>query len=212
MTGIRVLVADDHAIVRQGLRLVIDGERDMTVVGEAANGREAAQQVCSLAPDVVVMDVSMPEMNGLAATQEIRRASPATAVVALTRFSDDAYVAELIRAGVLAYVLKQSPTAELLKAIRSAASGRPYLDHAIQQRHHDEEARRLEMRATITDREAEVLRLMALGHSNKEIANTLDLSVKTVEVHRANSMRKLGLTGRIDIVRYALLQGWLQDP
>lgn len=214
MTTIRVLLADDHETVRHGLRLLIDEQNDMTVVGEAGDGRAAVTRARALAPDVVVLDVSMPEMNGLAATRILRSHRPAPAIVALTRYRDDAYVRELRAAGAAAYVLKQSAPAELLRAIRAAAAGDSYLDAAIAERGPTTAAResRPPGRPTISEREAEVLRMMAVGHSNKEIAAALDLSVKTVEVHKANAMRKLGLRGRIDVVRFAMLQGWLHEP
>lgn len=214
MSRIRVLLAEDHETVRQGLKLLIDGQTDMEVVGEAANGRVAVQRAQALQPHVIVLDISMPEMNGLAATRALRETTPAAAVVALTRYSDDAYVQELLGAGASAYVLKQSASQELLTAIRSAAGGSRYLDSSLANTD-PERSRRIRQGTPpprISDREREVLRLMALGHSNKDIAAALELSVKTVEVHKANAMRKLALRGRIDIVRFALLQGWLQDP
>ena len=218
MTGprkIRVLLAEDHETVRQGLRLLIDSQPDMEVVGEAGDGRAAVQRARALQPSVIVIDISMPEMNGLVATRRIMEAEPAPAVVALTRYGDEAYVQELLAAGASAYVLKQSPSAELLKAIRAAAAGDEYLDSMLAARvagaYLRKHSKHTRERPSITDREAEVLRLMAWGYSNKEIAAQLDVSVKTVEVHRANAMRKLDLRGRIDIVRYAVLQGWLQD-
>ena len=213
-TKIRVLLAEDHETVRHGLRLLINRQPDMEVVGEAGDGRLAVERVGVLKPNVAVVDVSMPEMNGLAATRAIRESAPGTAVVALTRYGDDAYVQEILNAGALGYVLKQSPSAELVDAVRSAASGRRYLDRSLAARVAGSmlKARGRSAPALITDRETEVLRLMALGHSNKEIATQLDLSVKTVEVHKANAMRKLGLAGRTDVVKYALLQGWLRDP
>ena len=213
MAKIRVLLADDHEIVRHGLKLLINRQSDMEVVGEAGDGRVALERTSALKPHVVVVDVSMPDMNGLAATKAIRESAPATAIVALTRYGDDAYVQELLNAGALGYVLKQSPSAELVDAVRAAAAGRRYLDRSLAARVAGSMLRghRGPAPALITDRETEVLRLMALGHSNKEIAATLDLSVKTVEVHKANAMRKLGLAGRTDVVRYALLQGWLRD-
>ena len=213
MTSIRVLLAEDHETVRQGLKLLIGAQADMEVVGEAGDGRVALQQAEALKPNVVVLDISMPEMNGLVATRAIRQALPGTAVVALTRYADDAYVQELLSAGACGYVLKQSASGELLRAIRAAAAGEKYLDSALAGRAGRARAARGVANApTITDREAEVLRRMALGHSNKEIAAALELSVKTVEVHKANAMRKLGLRGRIDVVRFALLRGWLQEP
>jgi DNA-binding NarL/FixJ family response regulator len=218
MNRIRVILADDHETVRQGLRLLIDGQPDMMVVADAGDGRRAVEQVRTLAPrpDVAVIDVSMPEMNGLMTTRAMLDVLPTLAVVVLTRYSDDAYVQALLAAGASGYVLKQSEPAELLRAIRSAASGDRYLDSALTARvagaFMTKHTRQIaSMPVSITAREAEVLRLIALGHSNKEIAARLDISVKTVEVHKANAMRKLSLRGRIDIVRYAQLQGWLQD-
>jgi DNA-binding NarL/FixJ family response regulator len=212
---IRVLLADDHETVREGLKLLVDAQTDMEVVGEARDGRLALKQAEALHPDVVVLDVSMPEMNGLAATRAIKQVTPATAIVALTRYSDDAYVQEILNAGAVGYVLKQSASAELLKAIRAAADGRHYVDPTVASRLAQgmmaRHVRGEKKGVQISEREAEVLRRMALGHSNKDIAAALGLSVKTVEVHKANAMRKLGLRGRIDVVRYAVLQGWLQD-
>jgi DNA-binding NarL/FixJ family response regulator len=210
-----VLVAEDYETVRQGLTLLIDGQPDMEVVGEAGDGRTAVERAESSRPTVAVIDVSMPEMNGLAATRGIRDRAPETAVVALTRYADEAYVKALLGAGARGYVLKQSPSSELLDAIRAAAKGKQYLDSSLTTRIAGAlvGARRGDSPyPRITDREAEVLRLMAVGHSNKEIAGTLDITVKTVEVHKANAMRKLGLQGRTDVVKYALLQGWLRDP
>jgi DNA-binding NarL/FixJ family response regulator len=215
MKKIRVLLAEDHEVVRQGLKLLIDGQPDMEVVGEAGDGRAAVDGASTLQPNVVVVDVAMPNVNGLAATRRLREAAPSSAVVALTRYADDAYVQELLHAGALGYVLKQSPSSELLDAVRAAAAGRRHLDRSLAARVGETMLRTRGPRAAsppITDRETEVLRLMALGHSNRDIANALDLSVKTVEVHKANAMRKLGLAGRTDVVRYALLQGWLREP
>jgi two-component system response regulator NreC len=211
---IRVVLADDHETVRHGLKLLINRQPDMEVVGEAGDGDAAVERVGALRPTVAVVDVSMPHMNGLAATRAIRETAPSTAVVALTRYSDDAYVQELLNAGALGYVLKQSPSGELVDAVRAAAAGRRYLDRSLAARVAGSmlKDRGRSSAGSITDRETEVLRLMALGHSNKDIANSLVLSVKTVEVHKANAMRKLGLSGRTDVVRYALLQGWLRDP
>lgn len=214
MKKIRVLLAEDHETVRQGLRLLIDSQSDMEVVGEAGDGQAAVERATELRPHVVVMDISMPRANGLAATRRLRDAAPACAVVALTRHADDAYVKELLHAGAIGYVLKQSPSTELVDAIRAAAANRRHLDRSLAARVAGTLMTARERRAApppITDRETEVLRWMALGHSNKEIATALDLSVKTVEVHKANAMRKLGLAGRTDVIRYALLQGWLRE-
>jgi DNA-binding NarL/FixJ family response regulator len=162
------------------------------------------------------MDISMPGMNGLVATQQFTKRLPKVAIVMLTRHGDDAYLQELLRAGAAGYVLKQSAPQELLQAIRATAAGGQYLDSALTPRvtagFLGREGKRVGRAAgAISEREAEVLRLIASGYSNKEIAARLSLSVKTVEAHKANAMRKLELTGRIDIVRYAILQGWLHS-
>jgi DNA-binding NarL/FixJ family response regulator len=211
---LRILLADDHVIVRHGLKLLIDGQPDMTVISEASDGETAVQRAVQLKPDVIVMDVSMPGMNGLVATRKLKQLQPRAAIITLTRHSDDAYLQELLRAGVSGYVLKQSAPTELLQAIRAAAGGGQYLDSALTARVTagflgKQGKRETQPGVTVSERESEVLRLIASGHSNKEIASRLSLSVKTVEAHKANAMRKLGLTGRIDIVKYALLQGWL---
>jgi DNA-binding NarL/FixJ family response regulator len=214
--AIRVVLADDHVAVRQGLRLLIEGQPDMQVVAEASDGVGAVEHARALKPEVVVMDISMPGMNGLVATRTLRAQLPGTAVIILTRHGDDAYLQELLRAGAAGYVLKQSPAAELLQAVRAVAAGGQYLDSTLTARVTAGFVGRKskgpnQPGAALSERESEVLRLIASGYSNKEIAGQLDLSVKTVEVHKANSMRKLGLTGRIDIVRYAILQDWLHD-
>jgi DNA-binding NarL/FixJ family response regulator len=216
MAPLRILIADDHATVRQGLKLLIDSQPDMGVVGEAADGNGVLQQAEALKPDIIVMDISMPGMNGLIATRTLKRAQPRVSIVALTRHDDETYVDELLRAGASGYVLKQSAPMEFLQAIRAVAAGGIYLDPAMTSRVADGLlARHAEVasqpRATLTERESEVLRLIAIGHGNKEIATQLTISVKTVEVHKANAMRKLGLTGRVDIIRYGVLQGWLYD-
>jgi DNA-binding NarL/FixJ family response regulator len=211
---IRVLLADDHVTVRHGLKLLIDNEPDMQVISEASDGETAIQRATSLRPDVIVMDISMPGMNGLVATRKLKELQPDAAIVTLTRHGDDAYLQELLRAGVSGYVLKQSAPTELIQAIRAAAAGGQHLDSTLTARvtaaFLGTEARRTSRPGgSLSEREAEVLRLIASGYSNKEIAAQLSLSVKTVEAHKANAMRKLGLTGRIDIVKYAVLQGWL---
>ena len=213
---LRILLADDHVTVRHGLKLLIDGQPDMKVVAEASDGAAALQQALEVKPDVVVMDISMPGMNGLVATRKLKKARPDAAIVTLTRHGYDAYLQELLRAGVAAYVLKQSAPNELLQAIRAAAAGRQYLDTTLTPRVTagflgSERKRVNKSGVSITDRESAVLRDIAVGYSNKEIAARLSLSVKTVEAHKANAMRKLGLTGRIDIVKYAVLQGWLDN-
>jgi DNA-binding NarL/FixJ family response regulator len=213
---LRILLADDHVTVRHGLKLLIEAQPDMTVISEASDGTAAMQNALALKPDVIVMDISMPGMNGLAATRALKQKPPHVVIVTLTRHGDDAYVQELLRAGVAGYVLKQSAPNELIQAIRAAAAGGQYIDSTLTARMTARFLGRSD-KATkpageLSDREAGVLRLIASGYSNKEIAGQLSLSVKTVEAHKANAMRKLGLRGRIDIVKYAVLQGWLDNP
>jgi DNA-binding NarL/FixJ family response regulator len=217
-TRLRIVLADDHAIVRQGLRLLIDSQPEMRVVGEAADGEDVLAQTRALKPDIVVMDISMPGMNGLLATRALKQAQPEVAIIVLTRHDEDTYLEELLRAGASGYVLKQSAPPALLQAIRAIAAGGIYLDPRVTERVADgllagrpiDSGRNL--RATpISERESQVLRLVAVGHSNKEIADQLKISVKTVELHKTNAMRKLGLAGRVDVIRYGVLQGWLHD-
>jgi DNA-binding NarL/FixJ family response regulator len=214
--NLRVLLADDHVTVRQGLKMLIESQGDMTVVSEASDGTAAVEQARALRPDVVVMDISMPGMNGLVATRTLKQIQPDSVIVILTRHGDDAYLQELLRAGADGYVLKQSAASELLQAIRATAARGQYLDSALTARvtagFLAKSGRKAQATGvSLSEREGEVLRLIASGYSNKEIASQLELSVKTVEVHKANAARKLGLKGRIDIVKYALLQGWLSD-
>jgi DNA-binding NarL/FixJ family response regulator len=213
---LRVILADDHVTVRHGLKLLIDSQADMKVVAEASDGEAAIRQALELKPDVIVMDISMPGMNGLVATRALKKSQPAARIVTLTRHADDAYLQELLRAGASGYVLKRSAPTELLHAIRGVAAGGQYLDSTLTARvtagfAAKQGGRAGKPAATLTDREAEVLRLIASGYGNKEIAARLELSAKTVEAHKANAMRKLDLNGRIDIVKYAVLQGWLDN-
>lgn len=211
---LRIVLADDHVTVRHGLRLIIDGQPDMAVVAEVSDGESAVARTLELKPDVIVMDISMPGMNGLVAARILKQQHSATAIVTLTRHADDAYLEELLRAGAAGYVLKQSAPAELLQAIRAAAAGGQYVDSSLTGRVTASFLTREGRKAAVgtpSERETEVLRLIAAGYSNKEVAAQLSLSVKTVEAHKANAMRKLGLTGRIDIVKYAVLQGWLSN-
>jgi DNA-binding NarL/FixJ family response regulator len=213
---LRILLVEDHETVRQGLKLLIDCEPDLEVVGEASDGAEALERETFSELDVVVMDISMPGMSGMVATRRLKELRPDLPIVSLTRHADQTFLEELLRAGVSAYVLKQSPHAELLRAIRAAAAGQHYIDPALT--HHlaapfaSREGKRPGRAATtLSERETEVLRFVAQGHSNKEIAARLDLSNKTIEVHKANAMRKLGLAGRIQLLQYALHVGWLHE-
>ena len=214
---LRILLADDHVTVREGVKMIINAQADMEVVAEAADGRVAVAEAQAVRPDVVVMDVSMPRVNGLKATEMLTECCPEVKVLALTRHQDDGYLQQLLRAGAAGYVLKQSRPAELLQAIRAIGEGGSYLDPAVAGRVIGDYGRRRQPvttvagAGTLSSREEEVLRLIAWGYSNKEIAARLDLSVKTVETHKANAMHKLQMRSRIDIVRFALLQGWLED-
>jgi DNA-binding NarL/FixJ family response regulator len=215
MKRIRVLLVEDHETVRQGLRMVLESQADIEVVAEASNGRIAVQHSERYQPDVVVLDLSMPEMNGLAAAQAIKQRRPETAIVALTRHDDAAFVDELMKAGASGYVLKQSPTKQLLQAVRIVYGGGSYIDEALVEqsaRRNTQGGENGRPAPTVSEREKHVLRMMANGHSNKEIATDLEISIRTVEVHKANAMRKLKLRGRIDVVRFAILHGWLQEP
>lgn len=218
MSKLRILLADDHETVREGLKMIVNAQADMLVVGEAGDGREAVARAQELSPDIVVMDVTMPHLNGLKATQKLLECCPQVKVLALTRHMDDSYLQQILRAGASGYVLKQSASTELLHAIRAVAAGGKYLDPAVAGKVMGNYAGRgASLRGTaqgshdLSDREAEVLRLIAWGYSNKEIAARIGISIKTVEAHKANAMKRLGMQSRIDIVRFALLQGWLQD-
>lgn len=205
---IRVLLVDDHEIVRQGVRALVEGAPDMTVVGEAADAEAALARALEVRPDVITLDLTMPGMSGLSAARSLKKVTSA-AIVVVTRHADDAFVQEVIAAGAAGYVLKQSPSEELLRAIRTVAAGGQHLDAALKREARDPRRRRAT--APVTEREQEVLRLTALGHANKEIAARLNISVKTVEVHKTNAMRKLNLRGRSDVVRYAVMKEWLRD-
>lgn len=216
MFKFRILLAEDHETVRSGIRLLIDNQDDMQVVGEANDGLAAVQMAQDIAPDIAVMDVSMPRLNGLKATKKLRQCCPDIKILTLTRHTDDGYLQQLIQAGSNGYVLKQSAPTELINAIRTVCSGKSYLDPALTEKVmrgyiRQSTALRGAGKVELTDRETEIVRLIAWGYSNKEIAARLEIRVKTVEAHKANSMQKLGMRSRIDIVRYAVLQGWLED-
>lgn len=216
MNKLRIILAEDHETIRDGLKLLVNSRSDMEVVGEADNGRTALQLAEEFSPDVVVMDVSMPELNGLQATKKLKDKSPQVKVLILTRHSEPGYLQELLQAGASGYVLKQSKSEELIRAILAVAAGQTYLDPAITERavtqlRESGQVARGVPNANLTAREADVLRLIALGYINKEVAARLNLSIKTVEAHKSNAMNKMGMKSRVDIVRYAMLQDWLQD-
>jgi len=213
---LRILLAEDHHTVREGIKLLVNSQGDMEVVGEAENGEIAVNEAARLSPDMVIMDVSMPVLNGLKATRRIRNQNSKVMILALTRHSDDGYLQQLISAGANGYVLKQSAPKELINAIRAVGTGNAYLDPALTRQVMGGYAIKTtsvrgEGKKELSSRETEILKLISFGYSNKEIATRLSLSVKTVEAHKSNAMRKLGITARIDIVKYAILQNWLED-
>ncbi len=216
MAKLRVLLADDHALLREGLKAVVGGQPDMEVVGEAADGEAACRLGAKLTPDVAVMDLGLPKLNGVKATAQLLKKHPQTKVLVLTVHDDRAYLEEAIKAGALGYLLKRSAAHELIQAIRTVASGGSYLDPSLTREVFGRVSSGLPQPAdyvdgTLTDREGEVVRLIAHGHSNQEIAGQLTISVKTVETHKAHALGKLRLHGRADLVRYAAHRGWLDD-
>ncbi|MCL4804366.1 MAG: response regulator transcription factor [Anaerolineae bacterium] len=210
---IRLLLADDHAVVRSGLRLLLEAQPDMVIIGEAENGEEAIRRTAELRPDVVLMDVEMPGMNGIEATRRIKAQSPATAVLALTMYEDDQYFFEMLRAGASGYVPKRAAPDELATAIRAVSRNEVFLHPSLAGRLVQDYLLRRDVEeqeppaGDLTPREQEVLTLIAQGASNGEIADQLVISVKTVDRHRENIMRKLNLHNRVDLVKYALRKG-----
>lgn len=210
---VRVVVVDDHAVVRSGLRLVLDAEEDIETVAEAGNAREAIFAVRREQPDVVLMDVVMPGGSGIDATPAVLREAPDAKVLVLSMQDDPAYVREAFAAGASGYVLKEAADEELVAAVREVAAGGRYVHPALGARlaTAEAEARARAEADPLSDREREVLRLLALGHTNQEIGKTLYLSVRTVETHRAHIMQKLRLQTRAELVRYALKNGLLAE-
>ncbi len=213
---IRVLIADDHGIVRDGLRALVEAQPGLHVVGEARDGQEAWQRSCELRPDVLVLDLSMPVASGADAAMRINRDCPEVRILALTMHEERGYVAQLLRAGAAGYVLKRTASLELVRAIRAVAAGGSYIDPSLAGTLLTDGRSRATTGvhpkvADVTAREREVLRHVALGYTNKELAAALEISVKTVETHKANAMTKLGLTSRAALVRFAMQQGWLSD-
>jgi DNA-binding NarL/FixJ family response regulator len=217
MTRLRVLLADDHAVLREGLALLIDAQPDMQVVAQARGGREAVRLAEQLHPDVAVLDVSMPDLGGAEAAEQLRQCCPKVRTLALTRHADLGYLRRMLRAGAAGYVLKRTAADALIGAIRIVHEGGNYVDPSL--------AGALVSRtlgsdngnggsshgAELSQREEQVLRLVAWGQSNKEIASALGLSVKTVESYKATALDKLKLRSRTDILRYALGQHWLRE-
>ncbi|HXG32580.1 MAG TPA: response regulator transcription factor [Bryobacteraceae bacterium] len=205
---IRILLADDHALVRQGFRLILETQPDMEVVGEAANGREAVELAQRISPDVVIMDVGMPEMGGIEATRRLAQCCPRTAVLALSMHKDSVYVREILRAGARGYLLKDAFDRDLLAAVRAVARGEGYLSPAVSEAVLSDYRRSVsDPLDLLTSREREVLQLLAEGKTNKEIASMLNLSIYTVDAHRGRIMEKLNLHSIGELVRFALRHG-----
>ncbi|MCA1614748.1 MAG: response regulator transcription factor [Acidobacteria bacterium] len=216
MSKLRVFLADDHMVVREGLKALVNAQPDMYVVGEADNGDAAWRAACELAADVVVMDVSMPEMSGAEATERLRRERPQVMVLALTVYEDKSYLRQMLSAGASGYVLKRAATDELVRAIRTVAAGGSYVDPTlagslVSSFFNQKTAEGRSPAGELSDRESQVLRLIAWGYSNKEIGWKLNISAKTVDTYKLRLMEKLNLRSRTDIVRYALQQGLLQE-
>jgi len=215
MKEITVLLADDHTVVRQGLRALLEAEKGIRVVGEAEDGRRAVQLAKQLRPDVLVLDVAMPLLNGLEATRQIMRAVPNTKVLILSSYSDDEYVQQLLEQGVRGYLVKQTAANDLLKAIREAQQGRTFFSPSISRRLLDQGRdafvrggpAKKPARRHLTSREAEVLQLIAEGQANKQIAAELSISIKTVEKHRQQVMNKLNIHDVAGLTRHAIAKG-----
>jgi len=213
MNKIKVLLAEDHTIVRKGLRSLLDEETNIEVIGEAQDGREAIQKAQQLHPDIVLMDITMPRLNGLEATRQIKKRSPQVKVLALTMHANEEYIFQILQAGASGYVLKQAVVTELVSAIQAVHRGDSFLSPSISKKIIEEYIRQAQPLAEkddyakLTNREREILQLIAEGHSNRRIAQLLHISVKTVETHRANLMEKLDLHSTAELTRYAIRKG-----
>jgi DNA-binding NarL/FixJ family response regulator len=207
----RVLIADDHGIVRSGLRLLLERQPDIEVVAEAADGAEARELAIRERPDLAILDVKMPKLTGLQATREIKRQAPEVSVLILSMHDDERYLFEALKAGASGYVLKTQADTDLLAAIRAIERGEPFLTPEAQRTLIKDVLERGSSGEELTPREEEIVKLVAEAHTTKQIAKVLHLSEKTVENHRANAMRKLGMRDRVELVRYAIRRG-LIDP
>jgi two-component system, NarL family, response regulator NreC len=208
MARIRILLADDHAVVRQGFKMILNAQPDMEIVGEAGNGREAVDLAEKLKPDVVVMDVAMPELNGIEATRRVVQSTPHARVIALSMHKDSVYVREVLRAGARGYLLKDSGAGDLVSAVRAIARGEGYLSPGVSNAVLDDYRRHVTNPIDLlSSREREVLQMLAEGKTNKEVATILNLSVYTVDAHRGRIMEKLNLHSINELVRFAVRNG-----
>ena len=212
--GIRVFLADDHAVLRAGLKMLIDAQPDMQVVGEAENGEEAVERVVGLKPDIALLDVNMPKLDGLEALRRLKAASSQAKVLILSMYDDEGYLRRALETGASGYILKNAADSELMAALRAAARGEVYvypsLTHLLVNRYLGrEESKSAPSVVELTEREVEVLRLLAEGHTSEQVGQRLALSAKTVDTYKARVMEKLGLRSRVDLVRYALRHGLL---
>jgi len=212
MSQIKVLLAEDHTIVRKGICSLIDGKADIQVLGEAEDGREAIERAEALAPDIVLMDITMPHLNGLEATRQIKKRCPQVKILALTMYTNEEYILQIIQAGASGYVIKQAAPAELISAIHAVYRGDMFLSPSVSKVIIDEYMKHKAPNVSakydeLTDREREVLQLLAEGHSNRSIAKELNISIKTARVHRIRVMKKLECQSVSDLVKYAIRKG-----
>ncbi len=216
MGSIRVLLADDHTILRQGIRVLLENHEDIEVVGEASDGREAISLAKQFRPDVVLMDIAMPLLNGLEATRQIKHDFPEISILVLTMYDTEEYVSQILRAGAAGYVLKKVAATELVSAIRAVYQGEAFLYPSVTRTVLEDYLRRvasgqkLDSYETLTNREREIVQLVAEGHTNKEIAKILCISIKTVQTHRTHLMEKLGMHDRSELIKYAVQRGIIQ--
>jgi DNA-binding NarL/FixJ family response regulator len=206
----RVLIADDHGIVRSGIRLLLERQADIEVIGEAADGAEAREKAIRERPDLAILDVKMPKLTGLQATREIKSQAPEVSVLILSMHDDERYLFEALKAGASGYVLKAQADTDLLAAIRAVERGEPFLTPEAQRTLIRDVLERGSSGEDLTPREEEIVKLVAEAHTTREIAAILHLSEKTVENHRANAMRKLGMRDRVELVRYAIRRGLIE--